>query len=173
MCTHSFPLTAACHEPLPRGAALTINDSKTDRSDKIAWKWKGLTGLEDFGSPSATSSLSLCIADAAGNLKLSATMPATGVCAGNNCWRATKSGYSYADPELTPKGIRSASLRASTSGAGSIKIKGKGEYLSLGELPLALPATVRLVRSDAPVCWESRFTTATRNEGSVFRAKVE
>jgi hypothetical protein len=45
----------------------------------------------------------------------------------------------------------------SAAGSGSIQIKGKGENLSPGELPLALPATVRLVRSDAygplqPVC---------------------
>ena len=172
-CTHGFPLTAGCQVAGSRGASLAITDAATARSDKVAWKWKGSTVLEDFGNPSAGSSLSLCVADGAGNLKLSAAMPAGGVCAGKNCWRATKSGYSYADPELAPTGVRSASLRASASGAGSIKVKGKGEHLSLGALPLVLPATVRLVRSDAAVCWESHFTTATRNEVTVFRAKAE
>jgi hypothetical protein len=172
-CTHAFPLTLGCHLPDPRGATLTINESPSDRSDSVAWKWKGLTGLDDFGSPTTGSSITLCVADAVGNLKLSATMPAAGICAGKNCWRATKSGYSYADPELTPSGIRSATLRGSASGSGTIKIKGNGENLAAGELPFALPAMVRLVRSDAPVCWESRLTTATRNQVSAFRAKAE
>ena len=173
VCTHGFPLTAVCHEPLPRGATLAINDSVTDRSDKVAWKWKGLTDLADFGNPSADSDFTLCVADAAGNLKLSAAMPAAGICAGKNCWRSTKAGYSYADTELSPNGIRSSNLRASATGTGTIKIKGKGDDLSPGELPLNLPATVRLVRSDSPVCWESRFTTATRNQVGAVRAKAD
>ena len=172
-CTHGFPLSPGCQAPSPRGAALAINDSSLDRSDKITWKWKGLTGLGDFGNPGAASDLTLCVADAAGTLKLSATLPAGGMCAGKNCWRATKSGHAYADADLTPNGIRSASLRANASGVGTIRIKGKGDHLALGGLPLSLPARVRLLRSDAPICWESTFTTATRNDAAVFRAKAQ
>jgi hypothetical protein len=51
-------------------------------------------------------------------------------------------------------------------------VKGQGESLPLGGLPLAVPVTARLVRSDAPACWESQFLSATRNDVGVLRAKT-
>jgi cysteine-rich repeat protein len=172
-CTHLFPPDAGCREPGSHAATVAVDDSDDDRSDNVAWKWKGLGTLEDFGNPSANSSLTLCLADAAGSVKLSATMPSGGICARKNCWQATRSGYRYAAPALFPDGMQSASLRASSSGYASITLKGKGALLSLSELPVALPATMRLLRSDSPLCWESRFTSATRNDAAVFRSKSQ
>lgn len=63
-------------------------------------------------------------------------------------------------------------LRASPAGSGRIKVKGRGESLQLGGLPLVLPVTARLLRSDAPTCWESRYLSATRNAAGVLRAKT-
>jgi hypothetical protein len=119
-------VAAGCHEPVPRGASLAINDSDADRSDKLTWKSKGATELAEFGNPAATTGLTLCVADAAGNLALSATIPAGGVCAGRNCWQSTKAGYRYVDPDAASEGIKSVMLKASPAGSGSIKVKGQG-----------------------------------------------
>ena len=39
-------------------------------------------------------------------------------------------------------------------------------------LGLSGPVTVRLKRDVGPVCWQSRFPTATRNTSTEYRAKL-
>ena len=155
------------------GAALTLGDSMIDRSDKMTWKWKGWSELEDFGNPAGASGFRLCVADSDRKLVLSADIPAAGICSGRNCWRSTSSGYRYMDRINAHDGIGDMVLGASLSGSARIKVKGQGDSLAPFSLPIGLPASVRLMRSDATTCWDSRITLATRNDTSGFKGRAQ
>ncbi len=172
-CAHAFPLAASCHAPLRGGASLVIKDSPADRADKITWKWRGPGGLGEFGDPATDGTLALCVADGEGHLLLSAPFPPPAACAGRPCWRSLASGFGYAGPTRSPGGIHRAALRASASGLASIRMTARGDGLGLGGLPLPLPVIVRLVRTDAPVCWESVLANAARNDPRLFRGTVD
>lgn len=171
-CTHAFPVAIGCQVPASRKSALVIKDSVLDSGDKVTWKWKGETTLADIGNPSASTALTFCVGDAIGRVVFSANVPAAGICGARNCWRATKNGYRYLDPELTPDGIRGVAFRAS-SDIGSITLEGSGVNLRSGELPVQLPVVARVLRSDASMCWESVLLNASRNDIGSLRVKSD
>jgi len=59
-----------------------------------------------------------------------------------------------------------------SAGKGKIKVKGKGDNLSLPTLPLATPVRVQLVHT-TPNCWEATFSASTRNDGEIFKASSD
>jgi len=85
--------------------------------------------------------------------------PAGGICGDKDCW-ATKTGAAlYKDSELTPDGISGLQLKANYSkGEAKITLKAKGENLELPALPVALPLTAMLRRSDdVTKCWSATY----------------
>ena len=64
-------------------------------------------------------------------------------------------------------------LRVGAAGKASIKIRGKGFHLPLPSMPLALPLTVQLTNSETGVCWEARYTSASRNDAQQLKAASE
>lgn len=159
----------------PRKAALALKRGSEERSDRFSWKWtKGAdTPLSTFGAPTATDGYRLCVYDALG-LRMSATVPAAGSCAGKACWTAQSTGYVYKNRALVPDGIALLQLKSGEAGKAKVRVNGKGTLLDLPALPLVnLPVTAQLVRDDRRECWTAVYSTATRNDSQRFTAKSD
>jgi cysteine-rich repeat protein len=172
------PSSAACEPALPGKSRLAIKDSATDTKDTLTWAWAGGSGMPKaaFGTPTATSDLTLCLYDQSGGattLLLSANAPAAGDCDGKPCWKETSTGFKYADKALTPDGLLRMQLRGGGSGAAKITLRGKGANLGPPALALVPPVTVRLERGDGSTCWASTYTAPSKNEPGLFRAKSQ
>jgi hypothetical protein len=155
---------------------LLIKDRSDDARDRIAWKWRsnGPVATADFGSPTTTNDYAVCVYDQSGAgsmLRMDATAPAGGVCAGKPCWRALATGFLYADRELTPHGLRTVRLSAGDAGHGTITVKGRGTPLPLPSLPLGVPVTVQLQQRDGATCWSATFSAPATNTVDELKAK--
>ena len=138
----------------------------------VGWKLHSAApvSIVDFGSPSATTDLGLCVYDATGRV-LSAGAPAGGTCAGKPCWQATTTRDRYTDQDLTPDGLQTLSLTPGTTG--KISAKGKGANLALGALPLMPPLRVQLLRLDSTACWDAVFSSPSTNDATQVRARSD
>jgi hypothetical protein len=165
-----------CEIALPAKASLLIKDRSDDGRDRLAWKWRsnGSVATPDFGSPTTTSDYAVCVYDQSGagsTLRMDATAPAGGVCAGKPCWRALTTGFLYADRQLTPDGLRTIRLHAGDAAHGTITVKGRGAPLPLPSLPLGVPVTVQLQRRDVATCWSATFSAPATNTVDELKAK--
>jgi hypothetical protein len=157
---------------------LLIKDRSDDAKDLFSWKWwsSGATAKADFGSPTATTDYAVCVYDQNGagpTLRLAATAPAGGVCAGTSCWKKTSGGFRYTDRELTPDGLATIRLEAGGTGMGRVTVKGRGSTLPLPSLPLRPPVTVQLQGRDGAACWVATFSGPATNTVDEFKAKVD
>jgi len=157
-----------------RKSTLVLKDSATDAKDKLVWKWaKGqTTELADYGDPTTVDAFELCLFDETSGEPVvvgSARLPAGGTCPDRPCWRATSTGYKYANKLGTPDGLTKLQLRAGPDGGSVAIAKGKGEALSTPALPLGTATRVQLRGADA--CWEATFSPAgtKRNDSAVFK----
>jgi hypothetical protein len=160
-----------CHLAKAKSASLRLLAGGTHLGDKVRWKWRNsaTTSKASFGTPAMTSTYSMCVYDA-GGLKLHVTAPAGGTCGTKTCWRETAAGFRYRSPALTPEGIQKIGLNSGAPGRATLTLVGKGIFLSLPQLPLAMPVLVQLKRSDAPDCWESTFSTFRSNDERRLKA---
>jgi hypothetical protein len=100
-------------------------------------------------------------------------VPPGGTCAGKPCWKALGgNGYRYRDKAGTPDGLTDVKLRLSTVGKTQVLVKGKGARLPMPAMGLSLPVTAQLLVGDATTssCWDARFESALKNDGTQFRA---
>ncbi len=176
-CSPPFPAKGSCQTADPERSRLLLKDDVDPTRSKLTWKWRnsGPATKADFGSPTSSTDVTWCIGDDAGNILSSAVAPAGGICFDAPCWREMNAGFSYKDRDLSPQGIQGITLRAAPSGAGRLSVKGKGKGLNLSmpALPMTPPVTVRLARSDSPICWEATFSSPRRNDGQQFTAKSD
>lgn len=158
------PQTGCRVSTTPTKAQLRITERTPDSRDALAWKWpKGqATSIADFGDPLTTDTYGLCIYQSGStpDLVLRATAPPGGTCRGRPCWRrvGTRS-VRYKDPDRTPDGLDSISLRAGITGRAAIAVKGKGAALSAAGFPPPPPPaelTVQLQATNGS-CWEAAF----------------
>ena len=157
---------------------MLIKDRLDDAKDLFSWKWRssGPTAKADFGSPTATTDYAVCVYDQSGpgpTLRMAATAPAGGVCAGRPCWRETSSGFRYADRELTPDGLATIRLKAGSDGSGRITLAARGTALPLPSLPFTPPVTVQLQRRDGAACWSATFSAPATSSAEQFKATVD
>ena len=68
-------------------------------------------------------------------------------------------GYKMKDKQRAPEGISSLVLKAKTVGNAKMKLKGKGDLLTLPVVPPPLPLRVQL-QADGGTCWEAIFSNA-------------
>lgn len=163
--------------PAGRGLLL-IKDRGADgagRGDALQWKWLKGPALApgDFGDPTTTADLSVCLYDGTG---LAADFHLSG---GHERWalQGTR-GYLYKDPQAAMHGIGRLQLLGGAAGRSTIQLKAKGESMLFTEhlLPLDAAAGVRiqLFTGDNANCWESTFplSAVARNGETVFKAKL-
>jgi len=158
----------------PAKAELLVKDGTSDRGDGLVWKWiKGeRTEPADFGSPTTTDSLGLCMYEQSGEGPVlvfrAITAPGSECSVGStrrSCWlglgKQVGSGgygqYTYRNKEQTPDGIDQMVLKPGDEGKVKVLVKAKGGNLSLPELPLGLPLQVQL-HAQSGECWEATYS---------------
>lgn len=160
-------------------AKLTLSDSILDHRDKAIFVLsKGeATGEAEF-APGTDNHFAFCLYDESGapTLIYGALMPADEDCrtslgaSSKPCWGAgpvTK----LKDRFSTPDGVRKATLKSGAAGKTKIVLKGVGQNVREPGLPLGLPVRAQL-QTVAGDCWEATFATASKNDGSRFKAKA-
>ena len=174
-----LPTAPGCQPSLAGGkSSVSLKDGGVSAPDKdsLKWKWKSSAAVatDDFGDPTTTTDLTLCVIDQNG-LKISATAPAGGTCGTKPCWSVIPAKkIKYSDKELSPDGLQKVQAQAGDPGKGKIQVKGKGANLGVPTLGLVAPVTVRLVRSGGPACWEATYSTNVQlNTSDKFKAKSD
>lgn len=142
--------------------------------ERLHWSWaKGeATTVADFGDPTADDTYVLCVYGESGVTStpiMQAVALADTRCGSGPCWRRAHSGYSYRNVRREPDGIGAIYLLAGGDEDAYAAVVGKGAHLELPPLPLALPLRVQLQQLDGE-CWESTFSTATKNDERRFEA---
>ena len=176
-CPTTFPV--ACHAG---GSSVSLQKRSPGlwgvNGDRFVWKWKGASALTDFGDPTASASYQLCFYDdlfGTPDLRLDFAIPAGGLCAGKPCWKAKgTSGFGYADPDRTPSGIDTVTIR-SKGGKAKIAVSGTGGRLALPPLvgsydifPFNFGWAVVMVESDSGQCWVAA-SGAVKNQRGRFK----
>ncbi len=167
------PVAPGCFPAAPGRSSIVLRRGLTTAAtNKVVWRWRGLGDVDKtaLGSPASSSAFTLCVFDQT-QLRLSASAPAGGTCAGKPCWRDLPLGYRYADPDGTPDGVQKVQTRAGRAGQAKIAVKGRGARLDVQPLGLVGPVTVRLGRSDGAACWESVYSVPTASDDVQFKAK--
>jgi len=166
---------ATCRRKLQPGlhGRLALERRSTTRS-RLTWLWlKGeATSIADFGDPTTMDPYVLCVYDESGASPvpiMRAAVPPGDRCGFGPCWQRNAHGFSFSDYGRQPDGIEALSLTAGADGDASVRVVGNGALLQLPPLPLALPLRVQL-QTQHGECWESVYSTATRNDGRRFQA---
>jgi hypothetical protein len=167
------PLPAAsCHAPVASGKAqLAVKNRAPATKDQLKWKWaKGAaTDRAELGDPvTGDTAYTLCIYDRTGgatSVVTSLVVPAGGTCGGKPCWKATRSGFTYADQTLAHDGVKQLKLRAGVAGRAqaALQAKGSGMGFAPGMLPLAQSpsVTVQLTNTNG-ACWSADYAAPAK-----------
>ena len=160
----------------PGKSSLVMKDSSKDKSDALAWTWAAgaATTKAEFGDPLASDDFAVCVYDE-GALLASVTADHGGVCRGKPCWHAKSKGFSYADKDGTPTGMRKLVLTEGVDGKAKITVRAKGFPLSLPALGTFVgPVDVQLQRSGGAPCFGSTFSAPfKRSDAAVFKDKAD
>jgi cysteine-rich repeat protein len=165
-CAHDAAVRINC---LNAGKSFLLLRNKTDdNKDKLVWKWsKGAAlSLADLADPSGGTRYGLCVYTG-----LSGTFVAGAVLPPGAGWSpiGTK-GFSFSG--TSPNGLTKALLKSGTAGKSKALIKGRGVALPDPALPLSLEIIVQLVKDGSPLCLQSVFSEAVRNDATRFKAKT-
>src|SRR5262249_27819619 len=118
-----------------------------------------------FAPPTTTTSYALCMY-AGGAFVRGIAIPA------KTSWIENATGYRWINP--AGSGLQKVFLKAGPDAIAKIQAKGKGETVAPPHLPLALPAQVQLINSDAGgVCWEAIFSLPIQNKLTLFNSKAD
>lgn len=169
---------AGCRRPLGFASRLAMTTKSPDAGDAIAWSWTGdsSTTPADFGDPRDATTIETCVFadEGAGGVAvvMGVRTPAGGICGRRPCWSANGAATTFRHRNPQADGLRAMKL-ASAGGKTTIRLGGKGAGLGLpatfdDALP---PITVQVRRTDAPVCWEARFSTPKTSTATRLRAR--
>jgi hypothetical protein len=160
---------------------IQVKDDADNTKDSAQYQWaKGaLTATTEFGDPVNVAGIDyrLCIYDADG-LVAAKEVPSQGTCDGKPCWKASGTkGFGYKDKNGVADGVTGIKLASGEAGKSQVKfqLKGKGGNLASPSLPLPVGNVVAQVIVDdgspTPVCFETTFTTPTKNDVKQYSAK--
>jgi hypothetical protein len=158
-----------------RQAVVELEEHRRSPRNTLTWEWRsgGATTKDDFGDPLTTTGYALCFFGDVSVPLLRAAAPANADCSRRSaCWHATARGFRYHVRSGSPDGLSSISLRAGGPGRARIIVKGMGRKLDLPPLPLAVPITVQLRRTDGSgPCWSAVHDFVVRNRADRFVAE--
>ena len=181
--------TSSCQRPnycdVTDMASIILRDRTDDRDDRLFWKYsRGDTTFENWGDPIFGTGYSLCVWDD-DELVIDAKVNDGGLCwPMRPCWkilgRVQPAGYKYFQKISNNDGLQRVTMYS-----GPPPIKANVSVRALGvDIDPPGPLTfdqyfnqtdavrVQFVRSDAPFCWESAFTTNKKNKVKLFKACV-
>jgi hypothetical protein len=164
-----------CRQSLVPGASkLVIRNTPSDGKDFLKWTWAGgaATTRVDMGDPTSITSYNVCMYSG-DTLLLSPSIAAGGRCGRKQCWTVVRSGFRYRNPTLQPNGIFSLLLQSGQDAKARITLVGRKSRLGLPPLPLATPLTVQLVRGDGGLCWDARYSVASKSTSRQLRATAD
>jgi ELWxxDGT repeat protein/cysteine-rich repeat protein len=166
------PAPEPCQTALAEGAQIKVKANPNPAKRLLTWKWKssGTVTYKALAVPTAGGDTTICVLDQT-NVALAATAPADGICGGVSCWAPGFHEFVYTDKDRTADGLKSIVLEIGDNA--QFKVKGKGANLPLGDLSLTPPVTVRLLRSNTPICWEATYSSPTANTSEEFKAKSD
>lgn len=174
-----IPADDGCQPALAGGKSqIMIRDRSDDPTkDALVWSWKSSASVAvgDFGAPTMLTDYTLCVIDRTGGvptLRMSRWAPGN-ASIGALSWKSGKKGFTYTRKDAIPAGLTKLTLGAGAVGHGKLAVKGTGTLLDVPAGGFTAPVTVRLVRHDAPICWEGTFSTPQTNDGAVFKAKSD
>jgi uncharacterized delta-60 repeat protein len=152
-CTHVVPTDAGCFAATSSTFAHVRDDVAGDR---LRWTWLRTSPVDaaSFGDPTDATDVTVCIVNPASESDpplVELTVPAAGICNGAPCWKATPRGFRFKDAAATQDGVSVLRLASSADGS-RINVKAKN-VRGVSDLPV--PLRVRLVRHDAPACFEA------------------
>lgn len=162
-------------------ATATFTEHIVDARDRVSWAWKkGGEILPAEIDPGTDNHFLLCGYDESGppSLVYGALVPAGEDCRTSEsavekpCWTATATSSKLKDRFQTPDGVKKVVIKSGASGTTKVTVKASGFHVEPPTLPLGLPFHLQLQTVAGP-CWESLFTTATKNDTSRFKAKTK
>jgi hypothetical protein len=165
-------LQPTCTSAPSHGAKLTVANPGPGKAS-LGWQWKhGTVTPGDLGDPVHGTDYALCLYDQTPAHTLVLNVPAGGTCGTKPCWKATGSGFKYANKSGGPDGVVKAVLKAGTASAGVLAVKAKGGSLNIPGMPLTVPVAVQL-RNGAGGCWQGVFSTPTETTATQFKSVSE
>jgi hypothetical protein len=137
--------------PAPRNTCVEAESAKfrfrepaSPAKALLTWTWKGpAQDIGDFGSPTTTGEVGLCVYDETG-LRLATAAASSG-------WESTSKGFRFKNKAGEPGGI--TGMRMTSDGTTSLRARARGTYLPLLDSPLGGGVVVQAVTSDTPACW--------------------
>ncbi|MFM8411162.1 MAG: glycoside hydrolase family 44 protein, partial [Alphaproteobacteria bacterium] len=152
-----------CAAAAPGKSSLGIHGGGLATRRSLDWKWTGADEVAraDFGNPTTTDPLDLCVY-AGGSLALSTRAPAGGTCGRKPCWTAKSTGFAYASADRSPLGIGKVVLKAGAAGRSRITVSAKSALLPDPGLPLSTPVVVQATRGEGAACWQATYSSARR-----------
>lgn len=140
-----------------------------DAKEEIAFRWtKGdATQTTDFGSPVASSDVTLRVFDRTGGID---RLVARSTAPKGTGWKAAgASGFHYKSKAGTPDGLTGVVLKSGQAGKAQVTVDGKGSDLRLPTLELAAPVTAEVDTGGA--CFGATFPAPTKDTPTLFKAK--
>ncbi|MBW2446566.1 MAG: hypothetical protein JRG83_11630 [Deltaproteobacteria bacterium] len=148
---------------------LVVRYPGDDLRARLTWKLLRIpsTFQADFGDPSGTTDLAMCLY-ADGTRSASFDLPPA-----PSGWKIASRVYRYRDAAASVNGFQTVVLRGSTRDRASITVRAQGADLPFVRLPMTEPITAQLVNLESGACWESSFdaTDVTRNHDTLLRAR--
>jgi hypothetical protein len=146
---------------------LTIVQRGRD-ADSLSWQLRSSepTSRADFGDPTTTTDVSLCLY-ADGRSVAELHVPAA------SGWTASAKSMQYDGKGIRGDGVRKVVLQARDEAGARLRVKGKGRRLPVLGLPLAAPLTVQLVNLQTGVCWERTFTAPDVRRSDALKLRAE
>jgi hypothetical protein len=166
-----------CTTGEPGRSVVQVKDNDDDTRDRFRWKLGKAesTDLFEFGDPTNDAGVRyrMCMYDASG-ARSSAEVPSLGTCDGRDCWKVTGTkGFKYKDKAGSTDGITDIKLRAGEDGKTQVQVKARGAGFETPTPPLDSPVVAQLTVSDGESlrCWQTTFSSPTRNQDGTFKAK--
>jgi len=123
---------------------------------------------EELGDPvNGTTSYALCIYDETQDTpsrQASLAVPPGGACANGACWKSTKSGLKYGDPEARAAGVRTLRVKFGPPLKTKVKVVARGSNAPAIALPFDQDneVIVQLINSEG-TCWETKYQAPARH----------
>jgi cysteine-rich repeat protein len=165
------------------GPTGSLRLARAGRARSLAWRWvgDGATTVDELGRPTDDTGYGLCVLDR-GSLPFGVRrrrsvvseldVAAAARCGKRSCWHPAASGFVYADAKGRSAGLRLLGLRAAAAPKPSITVAASGKRLSVGPLPLSLPATAQLSASTGR-CWSAEYDSFVPfNRRNFFAARA-
>lgn len=169
--TAGMPICEAAHK-----VKLRVRNEGDPAHQQVKLVWKGLSGLDlgDVGDLATSGGLVMCVLDGVGSSeRLGFVWGAAGggTCLSNlPCWRTTSSGFKYKNNAGSAR--RKVVVAGGPKGGFKVILKSFiGGLPVASSLPLSPDVEVRVLRSDASMCWEAPIPVVRESTAEDFQGK--